>query len=488
MGVGESEHPHCTAEAGEPTHGIPRREGKTPEMEGCRSRELLEGKTIDMSKSSTVSTKQQRIAELARKAPDMAMNLSHPMDREWLVEAFRRTRKDGAVGVDRMTGFQYGETLDARIADLVNRAKSGDYRAPPVKRVHIPKGDGKESRPIGVPAFEDKLLQRAVEMLLTPVFEQDFYDFSYGFRPGRSAHQALQVLWDELMRMGGRYLIDLDIRSYFDSVDSKRVQEILRQRVRDGVVRRLIGKWLKAGVLEDGRLVYTETGVPQGGVLSPLISNIYLHEVLDKWFVEMVRPRLKGRAFMVRYADDAVLAFEYHEDAKRVYQVIAKRFARFGLTLHPDKTRLVDFRRTPRRSGSFDFLGFSHFWGKSRKGHPVVKRKTAKKRFARALKSMNQWLRRVRHQPISEQHRILRQKLQGHFGYYGITGNGPALAAFLYRVVHMWFKWLGRRSRKARKTWEWFRALLKRFPLPKPTPVHSVLRRGYQPILPMGLS
>lgn len=416
------------------------------------------------------------------------MDLSHRMDREWLVEAYRRTRKDGAVGVDRMTGSQYGETLEARLGDLIDRAKSGSYRAPPVKRVLIPKGDGKSRRPIGVPTFEDKLLQRAIQMLLTPVFEQDFYDFSYGFRPGRSAHQALQALWDGLMQMGGGYLIDLDIRSYFDSVEPKHVQEILRQRVRDGVVRRLIGKWLKAGVLEDGRLHYAETGVPQGGVISPLISNIYLHEVLDKWFVETVQPRLKGRAFIIRYADDAVLAFEHFEDAEKVYKVIGKRFARYGLSLHPDKTRLIDFRRTPRRSDTFDFLGFSHFWGKSQKGRLVVKRRTAKARFARALKSMNQWLRSVRHQPIAAQYQILRRKLQGHFGYYGITGNGQSLAAFLYRVMHQWFKGLRRRSRKARRTWSWFRALLQRFPLPNPTPVHSVLRRGYQSTLPMDLS
>jgi RNA-directed DNA polymerase len=229
--------------------------------------------------------------------------------------------------------------------------------------------------------------------------------------------------------------------------------------------------------------------VPQGGVISPLISNIYLHEMLDAWFVDEVKPRMKGRAFMIRYADDAVLVFEHREDAQRVYAVIGKRFARFGLTLHPDKTRLSEFRPEPRRGGSsFDFLGFTHFWGTSRKGKLVAKRKTAKKRFARALKSMNQWLRRVRHQPIAEQPRVLRQKVRGHVGYHGITGNGKALSAFLYRVMHMWFKWLRRRSYKARRTWKWYRALPRRFPLPRPTPVHSVLRRGHQSTLSMAIS
>jgi len=227
---------------------------------------LLKGKTIDMSGSKSVSTKQQRIAELAKNAPDMAMDLSHHMDRAWFVEAFRRTRKDGAVGIDGISGSKYGASLDERIGDLIDRVKSGRYRAPPVRRVLIPKGDGKERRPIGVPSFEDKLLQRAIEMLLTPVFEQDFYDFSYGFRPGRSAHQALEVLWDGLMEIGGGYVIDLDIRSYFDSVDPKHAQRIIRNRVGDGVVRRLIGKWLNAGVMKDGMLSYPETGVPQGAL------------------------------------------------------------------------------------------------------------------------------------------------------------------------------------------------------------------------------
>ena len=349
-----------------------------------------------------------------------------------------------------------------------------------MRRVHIPKGKGRECRPIGVPTFEDKMLQRSVEMLLTPVYEQDFYDFSYGFRPGRSAHQALEALWAGLMAMGGGHIIDLDIRSFFDSVDPKQIQEVLRHRVRDGVVRRLIGKWLRAGVLEDGQLSYTETGVPQGGVISPLISNIFLHEVLDKWFADTVRPRMKGRAFMIRYADDAILAFEYQEDAERVYQVLELRLGRYGLSLHPDKTRLIDFRRGRDPGRSFDFLGFTHFWGRSRKGGMVVKRKTSRERFARALKVVNLWLRRNRHEPILAQHRMLRVKLRGHFQYYGITGNGAALASYLYRVMHMWFKWLRRRSNKARRTWKWYRALLARFPLPKPSPVHSILRRGHQ--------
>jgi RNA-directed DNA polymerase len=247
-----------------------------------------------MLKPTSVSTKQRRIAKLARQAPDMAMDLSHHMDLEWFEEAYRRTRKDGAVGVDGETAQAYAQDLQRNLQELIDRAKSGRYRAPPVKRVHIPKGSGKETRPIGIPTFEDKVLQRAVAMALEPVYEQDFLDCSYGFRPKRSQHQALESLRKGLMELEGGYLIDLDIRRYFDTVDHRRIQQILRQRVRDGVIRRLIGKWLNAGVMEQRRVSYPEEGVPQGGVISPLLSNIYLHEVLDTWFEHQVKPRLMG--------------------------------------------------------------------------------------------------------------------------------------------------------------------------------------------------
>jgi len=319
-------------------------------------------------------------------------------------------------------------------------------------------------------------------MALEAIYEQEFLDCSYGFRPGRSAHQALQALWDGLMSMGGGYIIDLDIKSYFDTVDHRQIQELFGKRVRDGVLRRLIGKWLNAGVLEDRQKTYSAMGVPQGGVISPLLSNIYLHEVLDSWFAEQVVPRMRGRAFMIRYADDGVLVFEHASDAARVFEVLPKRFGRFGLTLHPEKTRLIDFRRGPRRA-SFDFLGFTHHWGKSRKGNLVVKRQTSRKRFTRGLRGIHDWLKESRHTPISEQHKVLVQKVRGHIAYYGITGNGRALAAFVYWVQHWWQKWLGRRSYKSRRSYKWFRGILKRFPLPKATPVHSVLRRAVKAML-----
>jgi len=278
--------------------------------------------------------------------------LAHHMDIDWLKEAYRKTRKDGAVGVDGQTAKDYAVDLEANLQSLLDRAKAGDpYKAPPVRRVYIPKGDG-SLRPLGITTFEDKVLQRAVVMLLEPLYEQDFMDCSYGFRPKRSAHQALEAIWQQLMRMGGGWVLDVDIRQYFDTLDHGCLREILDKRMRDGVVRRLIGKWLKAGVLDQGCITFPETGTPQGGVVSPLLANIYLHEVLDVWFAQEVKPRLRGEAFLVRYADDFVMGFALEEDARRVLDVLPKRFEKYGLKIHPDKTRLVEFRKPKRFGGS----------------------------------------------------------------------------------------------------------------------------------------
>jgi group II intron reverse transcriptase/maturase len=330
-------------------------------------------------------------------------------------EAYERTRKDGASGVDGVTAKEFETQLEDNLQTLLNLAKSGNYRAPPVRRVHIPKGDGSKTRPIGIPTLSDKVLQRATEMLLTPLYEQDFCNFSYGFRPGRSAHDAVEALREGLHAMGGGWVLDVDIKSFFDTIDHQKLRDLLRQRVADGVVVRLVGKWLRAGVLEGGVVTRSEEGTPQGGVISPLLANIYLHEVLDKWWVEQVRPRMRGSTLLVRYADDFVMAFSRREDALRVHAVLAKRFERFGLTLHPEKTRMVRFVR-PRTNdkdppGSFDFLGFTHHWAKSRKGYPVLKRKTAKGRFTRALKAVGKWLSDERHRPVREQAQVLRAKL-----------------------------------------------------------------------------
>lgn len=426
-----------------------------------------------------VSTRQQRIAALANRLPGKTLtSLNHHIDMDWLREAFRRTRKDGAVGIDGQTAEAYAEDLEANLADLLERCKSGRYVAPPVKRVHIPKGKG-ATRPIGMTSFEDKVLQRAIVMVLEPIYEREFLPFSYGYRPGRSAHDALEDLWQQISSMGGCWLIDADISKFFDSVGRSQTQTFLQQRVTDGVVGRLVGKWLRAGVMEDGEVSYSSHGTAQGGVVSPLLSNIYLHEVLDRWFVEDVEPRLSGRAFLIRFADDFVMGFEREEDARRVMEVLRKRFTRFGLTIHPTKTRLIDFRCPPRegKGESFEFLGFTHYWGRSRNGRRVVKRKTAAGKMTAALQGIRDFCRRHRHLPLAVQSAMLASKLTGHYQYYGITGNGPSLSRFQYWVERAWFKWLSRRSRKRDLTWARFRHILKRFPLPRPRVVHSIYRQ-----------
>ena len=440
----------------------------------------------------TVLTKQERIAKLAREAPAMAFKtLAHHIDIGWLREAYRRTRKDGATGVDGQTAEQYAANLESNLGSLLDRAKSGTYRAPPLRRVHIPKGSGTETRPIGIPTFEDKILQRAVTMVLEAVYEQDFLDCSYGFRPKRSAHQALATLQHEAVKMAGGWLIELDIRAYFDTLEHEHLREILRHRVLDGVVLRLIGKWLNAGVLEDGRLTYPESGSPQGGVISPLLANIYLHEVLDTWFEREVKPRLLGKAHLVRYADDAVLLFANEKDARKVMAVLSKRFGKYGLTLHPEKTRLVEFLRPDRRlpsseegpkgPGTFDLLGFTHVWSKSLNGKWVVKQRTAKDRFRRSLKRVVEWCRKHRHDDVRAQHKALGRKLLGHFGYFGIPGNSEALSRFRHEVTQAWRKWLDRRSQRARMTWQRMMRLLEHYPLPPPRMPHIRLLRAANP-------
>jgi group II intron reverse transcriptase/maturase len=419
-------------------------------------------------------------------------SIHHHVDLALLREAYRLTRKDGAVGVDGQTAAAYAENLEGNLQGLLGRFKSGLYQAPPVRRKHIPKGDGTKTRPIGIPTFEDKVLQRAVALVLEAIYEQDFLDCSYGFRPGRSAHQALQDLWAGVMKMGGGWAIELDIEKFFDTLERPHLREFLHRRVRDGVLRRTIDKWLRAGVLEEGRMTYPEAGTPQGGVISPLLANVYLHEVLDCWFTEQIVPRLKGQAFLVRYADDAVLVFSQESDALKVREVLPKRFGRYGLKLHPEKTRLVNFLRPARGlaqrkppsaggPGSFDLLGFTHYWGKSRSGAWVVKQQTARDRLRRALRRAAEWCRRHQHRPVSWQHTQLVRKVRGHYAYYGITGNGRQLDLFRNQVQRLWHQWLNRRSQLRSMPWDKFNRLLRRYPLPRVEIVHSVYHHAANP-------
>jgi group II intron reverse transcriptase/maturase len=441
-----------------------------------------------------VLTTQQRIAELAQRSPDFAFfSLAHYIDLHWLEEAYHRTRKDGAAGIDDVTGKEYAENLDDNLQHLLDRLKSGTYKAPPVKRKHIPKGTKGETRPIGIPTFEDKIVQRAVVMLLEPIYEQDFHDVSYGFRPKRSAHQALEVVWKATMGANGGWVLEVDLRQFFDTLDHKHLREFVSRRVRDGVLRRLIGKWLKAGVMEGGELSFSETGTPQGGVISPLLANIYLHYVLDEWFEKQVKPVMRDKTRLIRYADDFVIVFQSKYDAERVMAVISKRFEKYGLTVHSEKTRLIDFRSPTHserrreeksndskkgggRPETFDLLGFTHYWGKTRKGGWAVIRKTMKSQMVCSVQKIDQWCRNNRHKPIREQWKELCIKVRGHYGYYGITGNVRCLRKFLYQVERSWRRWLDRRNSKRRFTWEKFKDFLARYSLPTPKIVHSVFK------------
>lgn len=423
-----------------------------------------------------VSTKIERIGQLARDYERLT-TLAHNIDVGWLAQAFRDTRKDAAVGVDGQTAQEYRRDLEGNLEDLRERFMSGRYVAPPVRRVHIPKGNG-QTRPLGIPTFEDKVLQRAVTMLLTPIYEQHFLDCSYGFRPGRSAHHALEALRDAIRRMRyrGCWVIDADIRRFFDTIQRPKLREVLRRRIGDGVVLRQIDKWLKAGVWEQGQLHYPEQGTPQGGVLSPLLANILLDEALDQWFERQAKPRLRGRAELIRYADDFVIVVELEQDARKLMEVLPKRLERCGLELHAEKTRLVPFKQPPsggprqvEQSGKFDFLGFTHTWGRPRSGRGwTIRQTTAKDRYSRSLKRMNEWLKRYRHMPVAWQHRQLTRKLNGHVNYYNVIGNHRRVRNFWHQTKRLWRKWLGRRSQRAVLTWAAFDRLLSKYPLAQP--------------------
>jgi len=426
-----------------------------------------------------IYTKQRRIAKAAEKYSGEGLtNVAQYIDVEWMHCAYEMTRRDGAAGVDGMVAAEYEVGLMARLQKLEELLKSGTYRAPPVKRVYIPKaGSSTEKRPIGIPTYEDKILQRAIAMVLEPIFEREFYDFSYGFRPGKKAHQALERIWKDSMDMHGGYIIDMDISKYFDTIDHKLLRGMLSRRVSDGVITRVIGKWLNAGVMDGGKLEYPGKGTPQGGVISPMLSNLFLHEVLDDWFVKVVKPRLRGRASIVRFADDAVIICELKEDAERIYKVLGKRFEKYGLKIHPEKTKLLDFKKPGegqrKGSSSFTFLGFTHYWTKSRKGRWMVGRKTDRKKLKRAITTINAWCRANRHKPMQEQWEMLKAKISGHYAYYGISLNAQSITEFYTQVVTVWLKWLNRRGWQGRLNWKTFMNHLKAWPLPKPRIVHS---------------
>jgi RNA-directed DNA polymerase len=412
--------------------------------------------------------------ERAQREPEGRFHaLAHLIDVPALERAYRRQRADAAVGVDGVTKEQYGRELEANLQSLHARLKAQRYRHQPIRRVHIPKGQGK-TRPIGISAFEDKVVQDAVREVLEAMYEQDVLRGSSGFRPGRRAHDAVRRL-DQIVHRGEvRWIFEADIVSFFDSLDRTELKMLLEVRVADGSLLRLIGKCLHVGVLDGEAYGEPELGTVQGSVLSPLLGNVYLHYVLDLWFETEVKPRLGGKATLIRYCDDFIIGFEREDDARRVLAVLGKRWGRFGLILHPDKTRLLPFGRPPQEQHSgkglatFDFLGFTFYWARSRQGRWGMWCKTRRASLRRAKTAIYDWCRRHRHQPIEAQHAALGQRLRGHYNYFGVSGNFRSVLRVVEATKRAWYKWLCRRSQRKRLNWKRFVDLLRQFPLPRP--------------------
>ena len=426
----------------------------------------------------TVSTRLAQIAEQSKREPTRVFTtLAHHLDEDFLTEALHQLRKDAAAGIDQMTVAEYSQNLKENISALHQRLVNRSYRAQPAKRVWIPKADGSQ-RPLAILVLEDKIVQRAVVMLLEAVYEPHFHAFSYGFRRQRSAHGALSYLRDQCLKLGINWIIDADIAKFFDTIEPTHLRTILQRRVNDGAILRLIGMWMHVGVLEEGKVVRSETGTPQGGVISPILANIFLHTVLDEWFETTVRPRMGGNCFLVRFADDFVMGYAFKGDAEKGFRVLPKRFERFGLSIHPEKSRLVQFSqpywRQGKGPGTFAFLGFDHYWDKTRNGGWTIKRKTQGKRLRRFLSGLHEWCRVNRHLNIVEQYQTLKSKLRGHYQYYGVRGNYKMLEVVYEYAAAVWKRWLGRRSSKRPANWEqWMVRWQEICPLPKPRIVHE---------------
>ena len=428
-----------------------------------------------------MSTTLDRLTELAKEDPKRQFySIAHMITPEALYAAFRGLRKKASAGVDGVTYEEYERDVAGNLQTLHERLKNGKYQAQPLRRVYIPKENGKQ-RPLSIPALEDKLLQKAAVEILNAIYEQDFLDCSYGFRPGRGQHQALDEVRRVLCTKPTSWILEIDITAYFDTIVRNQLMEMIEKRVSDGSMLRLIRKWIKTGVIEEGRLLISETGTGQGQPISPLLANIYLHDVLDEWFERDVKPRLKGQAHEIRYADDAVLCFQYREDAEKVMEVLPKRFAKYGLTLHPEKTRLLEFgryaagnaKRQGKKPDTFDFLGYTHVCARSRRGKFTVYVGTMKKRLKRGLTAVADWCRENRHMPVEEQQKTLNAKLRGHYQYYGRPTNYRGILQFYRQVRCLWWKWLSRRTRGKSMTWEKFAAILRKHPLTLPRIMHA---------------
>jgi RNA-directed DNA polymerase len=469
--------------------GVPGTQGKSQvgdpgEGKARQSRGPTGGHMGGAQKPSTMSPELRRIAEKASEDHRMQFtSLAHLLTVEALEAAWKALKKRSSAGIDGVTAAEYERDLRGNLGRLHERLRAGQYVAPPVRRSYVPK-EGDALRPIGIPTIEDKIVQAAVARILSAIYEQDFLPCSYGFRPGRSAHDALAALDEAIFRGRVSYVLDADISAFFDSMDKGVLRRFLEHRVKDRSLLRLIAKWLHAGVLEDGVVYHPETGTPQGGVISPILANVYLHYALDLWAEKVLRRQLRGEFYMVRYADDVVFAFQYQDDATRFAEALRERLGKFGLRLNEAKTRLIEFgrfaavsaTRRNQKPETFDFLGLTHICGTSRTGRFMVLRRTASKRLRRAISRVAAWCRVYRHLAVPVQWRYLCSVLRGHYQYYGVTGNVRSLKRFRLHLARAWRKWLNRRSQRGRMSWERFVAVLRQHPLPAAWLPHSVYR------------
>lgn len=439
-----------------------------------------------LGSGESVATKLHRIAEKARKESSFKFtSLYHLMNEELLRECFRRLRNDAAGGIDNVTKEQYAENLDANLSELIGRLHQMAYRPQPVRRKYIPKPGSAKQRPLGIPCLEDKLVQAGMARILEAVYEQDFVGDSYGFRPGRSCHKALRALSEAVESKPVNHIVEADIKGFFDHVNQEWLIKFLGHRIGDKRIQRMVKRFLKAGVAEDGTVTISDEGTPQGGVISPLLANIYLHYALDLWFEKVFRRSCTGFAQMIRYADDFVVCFQHKTDAERFRRELGMRLGRFGLEVEPSKTRVMEFgkfavqnaKARGEKPATFDFLGFTHYCGRSQNGKWFrMKRKTSRKRFTAKVKAFKEWLKKARTLKTAELWETAKAKLRGHYGYYGVTDNAIGISGFARKVAQLLYKWLNRRGKRRCLNWAEFNRMLERFPLPKPRIMVNMFR------------
>jgi RNA-directed DNA polymerase len=434
-----------------------------------------------------LETELARIAQIARERPkEQFTSLAHLLNQQMLAECHEELKRRKAPGVDGVTWEEYNEELEANICSLHSRLKEKRYVPQPVRRTYIPKPGSDQMRPLGIPAYEDKIVQLAVSKILTAIYEQDFLNVSYGFRPKRGCHDALKAVDNMIMFKKVNWVVDADIKGFFDHVDHGWMMRCLEVRIKDPSLLRIIGRILKAGYMEEGVTVATDEGTPQGGVISPILANVYLHYVLDLWFEKAIKPRLRGEAYIVRYADDFICCFQYEDEARGFYRQLQARLGKFNLEISAEKSKIIEFGRFARENmkkkglgkpETFDFLGLTHYCSTSRNGKFRVKRKTSKKKYRTALSKIKVWLKHNRNMPIMQIHKALSLKLLGHYRYYGITDNSK-ISNFGYEVVQLFFKWINRRSQRRSYTWEQFLMFLSKNPLPTPKIYVSVFENS----------